>query len=61
MTRWVYISLSYATFIVAIRDGVIVDGPPIARWALGKDERFVADFYRRKGARFVGLGIEEDF
>lgn len=57
MTRWIWVSLTYATFGIATRDGVVVDAAPIARWAVGKDERFVADFYRRKGAQFVPLEL----
>lgn len=52
MTRWVWVSLPYATFGIAVRDGVVVDAAPIARWAIGKSERRVADYYRRKGAVF---------
>lgn len=54
---WVWVSLSYATFGIAVADGVVVDAAPIARWAIGKDERRVAEFYRRKGAEFVRLKV----
>ena len=54
--RWVWVSLPYATFGIAAENGVVVDAAPIARWAVGKQERFVADYFRRKGARFVPLG-----
>ncbi len=53
--QWVWVSLSYATFGIAVRQGRVVDAAPIARWAIGKDERFVADYYRKKGAIFVRL------
>jgi hypothetical protein len=53
--RWIWISLPYATFLIATRGGVVVDAAPIARWALGKPEQKVADFYRRKGAQFATL------
>ena len=53
--RWIWVSLSYATFGLAVRDGIVVDAAPIARWAIGKPEQKVADFYRSKGARFVRL------
>lgn len=55
MTRWIWVSLPYATFAVVVRDGVVVDAAPIARWAIGKPEEKVATFYRRKGATFVPL------
>lgn len=59
MTRWIWVSLSHATFGIGIRDGVVADAAPIARWAVGKDERQVADYYRRKGAQFVPLDAAE--
>lgn len=52
---WIWISLHYATFGVEVRDGRIVDAAPIARWAVGKAERPVADYYRQRGARFQRL------
>lgn len=53
--RWIWVSLPHATFAVVIRDGRVVDAAPIARWAVGKPERQVADYWRRKGARFAPL------
>jgi len=50
--RWIYVSLSYATFALAVEGGVVVIAPPIAQWAIGKDERGVADYYRKRGATF---------
>lgn len=55
MEQWIWVSLRHATFGLAVRDGVVVDAPPIARWTLGKDERRVADYYRRRGAAFARL------
>jgi len=54
MKRWFWISLSYATFGVAIEHGIVTDAAPIAGWALGKPARELA-FYRRKGAKIVEL------
>ncbi|MEV0231603.1 hypothetical protein [Nonomuraea sp. NPDC050786] len=55
MDRWIGVSLSYATFAIVVRDGRIVDAAPIARWAIGKPEQRVAEYYQRKGAEFVPL------
>lgn len=52
---WIWVSLPYATFGIAVHAGRIVDAAPIARWAIGRDETAVADYFRRKGARFVRL------
>ena len=57
--QWIYVSLPHATFALAVRDGHVVDAAPIARWAIGKDERYVADYYRRRGARFERIGDVE--
>jgi len=57
-TFWVQITLKFATFALGIRDGTIVEAAPIAKWTLGKDERFVADYYRRRGATFNRLPDE---
>lgn len=47
---WYYISLNYATFAIESKDGVIVRTAPIAKWAKGKKEYYVIDYYRKKGA-----------
>jgi hypothetical protein len=44
--------------VIEVRDGRVMDAAPIARWTIGKSERYVADYYRRKGARFVKLEEE---
>ncbi|MET8864657.1 hypothetical protein ABZW11_17105 [Nonomuraea sp. NPDC004580] len=54
--RWVWVSMPHATFAVVVRDGRVSDAAPIARWAVGKPERQVADYFRRKGATFAPLG-----
>lgn len=59
MTRWIRIHLPYATFGIAVRDGVVVDAPPIARWAIGRDERGVAAYYRRRKAEIQALDPRE--
>jgi len=48
--RWIWVSLPYATFGVAVAEGVVVEAPPIAKWALGRDERKVVGYFRRRGA-----------
>jgi hypothetical protein len=53
--RWIWVSLPYATFAVAVRGGRVVEAPPIARRWLGKDEREAAAYWRRQGAVFKAL------
>ena len=53
--RWIWVSLPHATYLLGIARGIITDAPPVARWAIGKDERQVAAHLRRRGARIVPL------
>lgn len=54
--KYVWVSMDYATFGLGIEDGVVVEAPPIAKWTVGKDEKVVAAFYRKKsGYRAVTL------
>lgn len=53
--RWIWVSLSYATYGIGVRDGKVVQAPPIAAWMVGKDERYCADWLRGKGATFKPL------
>jgi hypothetical protein len=50
------VSLPYATYGIAVEDGVVAQAPPVAKWMLGKDERYCANWLRRKGATLVPLG-----
>lgn len=53
--RWIRVVMPRAVFAVVVRDGVVVDAAPIARWAVGQDERKVAAWFRARGARFEPL------
>lgn len=52
---WIRVELPWATFGLRVEAGVVVEAAPIARWAVGRDERRVANYYRRKGATFIRL------
>jgi hypothetical protein len=54
--RWIWVSLPQYTCAVVVAGGRVVDAAPIARWAIGRDERFVADWFRRRGAKITPLG-----
>lgn len=49
---WMGVALPYATFALGIRDGRVVDAPPIA-WKtmrrIGTDWQTVKSFYRQQG------------
>jgi hypothetical protein len=53
--RWLWVSLPYATYGIAVRDGRVVEAAPIAGWMVGKDERFCARWLFSKGATVVPL------
>jgi hypothetical protein len=55
--RWIWVSMDHATFAVAVRGGKVVAAPPIARWAVGKDERVAAATWRELGAVFRELPV----
>lgn len=50
--RLIWVSLPWATFGLAVSDGLVADAPPIARWALGRSEHEVAAYYQARGAEF---------
>jgi hypothetical protein len=54
MMVWYWISLPYATFGVAIANGIVTRAAPIAAWSLGKPAK-VLRYYRRAGARIERL------
>lgn len=51
--RLIWVSLPEFTVGMIISTGRVVYAPPIAKWARGKDERYVADYFRRRGAQIV--------
>ena len=53
--RWIWVSMDHAPSAVAVRGGKVVAAPPIARWAVGKDERVAAASWRELGAVFREL------
>lgn len=58
--RYIWISMPWATFVLGIERGVIHEAPPIARWTIGKNQKVVADYYRKRGAEFVIIGDSDD-
>jgi hypothetical protein len=57
--RWIWVSLPHATYGLAVDGGKVVTAAPIGWWAVGKDEQYVADYLRRRGARLVPLDPRE--
>ncbi len=50
--RWIQIDWGQACFQIGVEGGVVREAPPIARWARGKPEREIAQFFRNRGAKF---------
>lgn len=53
--KWLWVSLSWATFGLGLRDGRVVEAAPIAKWCIGKTESYVVNYWRRRGARIEYL------
>jgi hypothetical protein len=58
--RWWWVSLPYATFGIKTENEIVVEAAPIARWSIGKQERYVMNYFDKKGARLVSWadGVE---
>ena len=51
--RCTWVSLPHATFGIVTKDGRVIDAPPIAKWATGRDGgRWLTTYYPERGARF---------
>lgn len=48
-TRTIWVSLSYATYGIEVKDGYVVDAAPIAAWMIGKDTQFIRSWITKKG------------
>lgn len=53
--RWIWVSLPAYTAVVVVAGGRVVDAAPIVGWAVGRDERYVAAWFHRKGAKIIPL------
>jgi hypothetical protein len=53
-----YIDIKYACFGIKAKNDIVVEAPPIAKWAIGKDIDFVLEYYKfRKKAKITALDI----
>lgn len=58
--RVIHIELPYAAFGITCEGGVVTEVPPIARWALGAEERRVARYFRRRDAKITIVEESDD-
>jgi hypothetical protein len=54
--RLVRVVLPHAVYGLVVAGGRVVMAPPIAAWMVGRDEREVARWLARKGARWELVG-----
>lgn len=52
----IWVKAPGATYGLVVKDGRVVEAPPIARWAVGEPERTVAQYLRHRGAVFKRIG-----
>ena len=58
-SKWIWVSLSYATFGIEVADNKVVDAAPVAHWMIGKDTHFIRQWITKKqGTWKVLKGIE---
>jgi hypothetical protein len=49
---WVLVTLPHSNFGFRVKEGVVVEPPPLADWAMGLPIAHVLAYYRHQGARF---------
>lgn len=55
MSRWVWVSLSYATFGIRVEGDRVVEAAPIARWMIGKSGSQVRAWIKGRGGTWMVL------
>lgn len=54
-----WVSQEHATFLLVVEKGIVVDAPPIARWTLGKDAKWLKAYYRLRNAQVREIEKEQ--
>lgn len=49
-----WIDINYACFGIIVKDNIIVEAPPIAKWATGKTFEEFKKFVKRKNGKIKG-------
>lgn len=47
-SKWIWVSLPYATFGIKVMGGRVIDAAPIAKWMIGKDTEFIRQWIKKK-------------
>jgi len=53
--KWYYISVSWATFGIATKDGIVKITAPIGKWMLGKTFIFIKQWVTNKKGIIIKL------
>ena len=58
MDQFFFVSLTYATFGVITKEGVITEIAPIARWALNMEWHKARKYWLKKGALIIEINAD---
>lgn len=47
-SKWIWVSLPYATFGIEVDGGRVIDAAPIGNWMIGKDTKFIREWIAKK-------------
>lgn len=48
------IVLSYATYGIEVKDDIVTKAPPMAKWMMGKNIKFITSWVKKKGGQ-IGI------
>lgn len=49
MKKLYYVNLSYACFGIEVKDNIIIETAPIAKWSIGKSLDYFSNWVKNKG------------
>jgi len=52
-----WIDVNYACYGIIVKNGIIIEAPPIAKWATGKSFKEFQRFVQRKNGKIKGKSI----
>jgi hypothetical protein len=58
-SKWIWVSLPYATFGILVDGGKVIDAAPIANWMKGKDTHSIREWINKKNGTWKVLKGEE--
>lgn len=55
-----WISLPYATFMIISSNDIIIEAPPIAKWTIDKETKYVINYYTKKKAKIIQINKDKN-